>query len=124
MTKEERRKYNLNRYYTEKEKIIKSLGGECVICKSKNKLEIDHINPNTKLFEVSLLLSYSKDVVKKEVLKCQILCKECHITKTILESGKKIAKGTHGTLSSYRYCKCDSCKKAKHDYMQQYNMPN
>ena len=27
----------------------------------------------------------------------------------------------HGTLSEYRYCKCDLCKQAKKDYMAKYN---
>lgn len=27
----------------------------------------------------------------------------------------------HGTLSMYRYCKCDLCRKAKSDHMKAYN---
>ena len=32
------------------------------------------------------------------------------------ESGKKSASGTHGTLSSFRYCKCALCKEARNGY--------
>lgn len=29
----------------------------------------------------------------------------------------------HGTLTEYRYCKCDLCKAAKREYMQNYKKP-
>ena len=52
--------------------------------------------------------------------KCQLLCFSYHSKKTILESGKKIARGNHGTVSTVRYCKCELCKKAKREYMREY----
>lgn len=43
---------------------------------------------------------------------------------TKAENIKKSAKGItvteHGTLSMYRYCKCDLCKLAKKNYMANY----
>jgi len=47
-----------------------------------------------------------------------LLCKKCHEEKTLLDMGRVSAKITHGTVSSYRYCKCELCKKAKSEYMK------
>ena len=52
--------------------------------------------------------------------KCQLLCKKHHTDKTIVDTGKKLAKGTHGTISSYRYCKCDACREAANKLSREY----
>lgn len=110
------REYNLKRYHRLRSEAINSLGGKCKNCESTEFLELDHIDPKTKTMEVAKMLNSAKTVFWEEVAKCQILCKECHKLKSIEERGFKIAKGTHGTLSSYRYCKCELCKEAKHQY--------
>jgi len=115
------RKYHLKRYRRLRNEAITFLGGKCVKCGSTEKLELDHINKDDKEIEVSKMLSVSLDRFWKEVKKCQLLCKGCHLDKTIVERGHKIAKGTHGTLSSYRYCKCELCKKAHRDWSIKYN---
>lgn len=108
--------YSLKR----KIRIHEILGGKCNQCGSVNNLEVDHRDRTKKS------LTFGKRWHQKwansliEIKKCQLLCKNCHQKKSILESGKKIAKGTHGTLSSYKYCKCDLCKQAKADYMKNY----
>ncbi len=114
------RVYHMKRYYKQKNIIIDILGGKCIKCGSNKKLEIDHIDRKDKRFSITRLLSHSKESVILETKKCQLLCKECHIQKTIIETGKKPAKGNHGTLSSYRYCKCDLCRKAKQEWMIKY----
>ena len=114
------RKYHLKRYYRIRQEAIERLGGKCVKCGSKERLQFDHINPKNKKYEVSLLLSLPLKEFWKEIKKCQVLCRECHSIKTIYEQGKKPAKGTHGTLSSYRYCKCNLCRKAKSDWQKEY----
>jgi len=40
--------------------------------------------------------------------------------KTLKEKGMEIAKGNHGTLSSYTYCHCKLCKKAKREWFREY----
>jgi hypothetical protein len=107
----------LNVYRTRRTWAITKLGGKC-ICGSIDQLEIDHIDRTQKSIEISRLYSVSKERYEKEIIKCQLLCKDCHIKKTILERGLKIARGTHGTISGYRYCgppKCGDCKKAKRE---------
>lgn len=114
------RKYNKRRYRAIREEIIKRLGGKCVRCGTITNLEIDHIDPSTKNFDSNKWLTVSNGVRDGELCKCQLLCKECHIKKSVLETNRKIATGTHGTLSSYRYCKCEKCKEAKAIYMKEY----
>ena len=114
------REYNLARYYKMKQEAIKILGGKCKQCGSKKKLEFDHIDPSSKKFCLTQFLRYSKEKNKKELAKCQLLCQKCHNIKTLKEKGQVPAKGTHGTLSSYRYCKCDICKRARRDYIRNY----
>jgi hypothetical protein len=84
-------------------------------------LQIDHIDPADKFAEISQLLTYSEKRLQAEPAKCQLLCGECHEDKSISERGQSPARGTHGTLSAYRYCgppKCDECKGAKRLYAQ------
>ena len=114
------REYHLKRYYRLRNDAIKYLGGKCIKCNKTENLELDHKDKETKEIEVSMMLNVSLEKFWKEVKKCQLLCSKCHSKKTILESGKKIAKGTHGTISSYRYCKCDLCKNAARQCTKEY----
>lgn len=114
------RVYMLKRYKERKNKAIEFLGGKCKKCSSSEKLEFDHIDRSTKSFTIAKLWSLSEKTFWTEINKCQLLCQDCHNLKTIEESGRKVAKGTHGTLSSYRYCKCPSCRKAKSEWQKNY----
>lgn len=118
--RERSRKYNLDRYYRLKKEAFSMLGDRCARCGKKRNLEIDHKIRSNKSFNVTMMLNVSRKLFLLEVKKCQLLCKKCHLTKTMKELGKEIAKGTHGTLSSYRYCHCEKCKKAQRDYMRKY----
>lgn len=115
------REYHLKRYYQKRERAIRELGGKCANCGKTNNLQLDHKDNSSKSFEISRLLSVSNRDFEEELKKCQVLCSGCHSLKSILEQGKKPARGTHGTLSSYRYCKCDLCKNAKSIYNKQYS---
>ncbi len=116
------RKYHLGRYYKLRGEAIASLGGKCVECGIKENLQLDHKNKEDKEIEVSRMLSVSLKRFWNEVKKCQLLCAKCHSKKTIIESGKKIAKGRHGTISSYRYCRCKLCKEAKSEYSKEHKL--
>ncbi len=112
--------YMLNRYYKRRNDFINRLGNKCVSCGKKDNLELDHIDPSIKSFNISKALSsWSIKKIEAEFVKLQLLCKECHIQKTIIDKSNSPWK--HGTLSDYRYCKCLLCKKAKSDYMKEYN---
>lgn len=73
---------------------------KCNICKTNKQytLQLDHLNPNEKLFEVlntgnGILDMKSKiKILILEIRKCQILCANCHRIKTRKnkEGGRKL----------------------------------
>lgn len=58
-------------------------GKKCVICGYDKKLELDHINPETKISHQ--IWSWSAIRRDLEILKCQVLCEECHKSKSAIE---------------------------------------
>jgi hypothetical protein len=63
----------------------------CVGCGESDivVLELDHIDPTTKLFSVSqaVKLGYRGDAILDEIKKCQVLCANCHKRKTAKQFG-------------------------------------
>lgn len=57
----------------------------CVECGSTSHLEVDHIDPSTKLLSGSSLWSASKEKREAELAKCQVLCSSCHKKKSATE---------------------------------------
>ena len=122
--KERIRKYNRKRYRNNREEDISSLGGECVICGTKEYLEIDHIVPATKhplLRKGQVLSLWLKERREKELAKCQLLCKPCHIKKGRVEKtgNEEISHGTHSTYKNH--CSgtgCGPCKEANAKYQR------
>ena len=110
----------LDRYRRRRVIAIGRLGGKCTKCGSVENLQFDHIEPAEKSFTITKMWSVSEERFTAELEKCQLLCVTCHQDKTNEQLGRKRAKGTHGTLSSYRYCKCDMCKKAAREYSRVY----
>jgi len=63
-----------------KQKLIEYKGGECVECgykKCSQSLEFHHLNPEEKDFTISGK-SCSLEMLKKEVDKCILVCRNCH----------------------------------------------
>lgn len=110
----------LERYYKRRQDAIERLGGACIVCGAKDDLELDHLERSEKSFNISQMWSISQERFDAELEKCQLLCNTCHKAKNVWELDKKAAIRTHGTLSAYRYCKCDLCKKAYSDYWKEY----
>ena len=110
------KEYMKKRYHTRREYGIKKLGGCCSNCGSVDSLEFDHIDPTTKKYTIAKAWTFSSKRFEEELTKCQLLCRSCHQKKSLKDAGQKDARSTHGTLSSYRYCRCDLCTKAKSDY--------
>lgn len=52
-------------------------------------LEFDHIDPSTKLEDVSELVSksYSLQTIKDEISKCRVMCANCHRRHTYIQRG-------------------------------------
>ena len=84
--------------------------GPCKACGSWDLLEVDHINPSLKTMEASSIWSRTKSVRDKELSNCQVLCKSCHLKKTLSER-KKPQHGTAHMYSKHK-CRCEPCKKA------------
>lgn len=112
--------YLKKRYRERRRLALEFLGGSCVKCGSEEKLELDHINPATKDFDISRFWGTTLDRFWTEVKKCQILCKPCHIRKTVEDHGQVLGRESHGTLSSYKYCKCTVCRDAVREYHRKY----
>ena len=90
-SKEERKNYTNKWRQKRKEYAKNKLGAVCQQCGSKENLEFDHIDPNTKITSIAKLWTASKEKFEAELLKCQLLCKSCHYIKT-LPKYKEIAK--------------------------------
>jgi hypothetical protein len=63
-----------------REELIDNLGGKCFRCgynKCRQALEFHHIDPGTKLFELSVT-GMRKNASKEEAKKCILLCANCH----------------------------------------------
>lgn len=84
-------------------------GKRCAVCGSTERLELDHVDPGQKTSH--RIWSWSKPRFEAEVAKCQVLCSDCHKTKTYGYSPREHAP--HGTRSHYRWgCRCAPCRRA------------
>jgi DNA-binding MarR family transcriptional regulator len=78
-------KYKLNQWIKYNAKILRGinlLGGKCFNCGNNDVavLEFHHKDPLTKTKEVSILcrLTSNWQVIQQEILKCELLCCNCH----------------------------------------------
>lgn len=103
------------RYYHEvrRQKIFDYLGGACIVCGSREDLEVDHIDPSEKSFEISRNLTFNAKL-RAELDKCQLLCSDHHIAKTTADR----APFTHGTIYGFmkQKCKCHLCDTKRQDW--------
>lgn len=125
------RNYNeyMNKYMTERYKrrrleAIFLLGGVCKRCGAPDNgfHQFDHWDPKNKVATIASMWSASEERFITELSKCQLLCRECHVIKTRFDNGQLNAREVHGTLSSYRYCRCYFCITAKSQYMKEYKL--
>ncbi len=107
----------MRHYYKTRSRLIALLGAKCKICNSTEELQFDHIDPNTKEFDIaSKTRSYAYHKLEREAEKCQLLCRSCHLDKTKGEAGylkrwTNKPKLIHGTVNTYRKhkCRCGIC---------------
>ena len=93
LNKQKKKHYNENKkYYTDKTKrrrkelrdYINSFKKECVICgydKTHWALDFHHKDASKKEIEIAKLAcrGWSKERIKKEIDKCIIVCRNCHV---------------------------------------------
>lgn len=100
------------RYYHEKRRkpVYEYLGGCCVKCGATENLEIDHIDPEQKSFNISDNLTFD-DRLRAELDKCQLLCAGCHVRKTISQR----TPFRHGTAYAWMKlkCRCEPCNESR-----------
>ena len=113
-TREQRNEYMRKRYHRKRKEWIDSQGGKCKTCGSVEKLEIDHIDPETKELSVGQLWSLAESKRLPELLKCQVLCYTCHKLKTRVSV--EVQHG--GGVSGKHGCKCDPCRLRKNEYLK------
>jgi ribosome-binding protein aMBF1 (putative translation factor) len=63
-------------------------GKRCAQCKRTDRLELDHVDPSTKIHHV--VWSWSEERRSKELAKCQVLCHDCHKRKTARENSERM----------------------------------
>lgn len=120
--------YMKQRRLARRQILIEMSGGSCVKCSSKESLEFNHIDRNTKQFSLSgAALDKSWEQIIKEWEKTELLCSGCHLehtrslykTKQILPwNSNNHMPYLHGTVRTYQEtkCKCEECKRAKRLY--------
>lgn len=99
-------------------KYIEMLGGKCVSCGTNEGLTFDHIDPKTKLFNVSHRLRWKEEKIIGEIRKCQLLCRSCHEEKNRKDNGE----AKHGSLTMYSHheCRCEPCRASWNDWHRGY----
>lgn len=118
-TKEERRRYNLERYHRLRAEYIELLGGKCVVCGSVKNLEFDHTDRETKTVGRRSIMNVSREWALEELKLCQLLCNQHHRDKS--EKAGDIGQVEHGGGNSgKRNCPCEPCKERKREYMREY----
>lgn len=91
------RKYMLERYHRVRNEMIFILGGKCGVCGSTEELEIDHVDPRSKTMDVARMTYVCERRRSEELDVCQLLCKDCHVTKTVETDLGRVRKNFKGS---------------------------
>lgn len=94
------------------------MGGKCASCGSVERLEFDHIDRSTKKYEPRMLWTRKIETILEELMKCQLLCHECHQLKTRMENTKVHEHGSYTLYKTYK-CRCQLCKDANAQRVKQ-----
>lgn len=96
--------------------------GPCAQCGSTTDLQVDHVDPSTKVDH--RIWSWSEERRLAELAKCQVLCGDCHKAKTSAENSKRFTQPIkHGTYMGYagnHACRCDLCTEANRNYKREW----
>jgi hypothetical protein len=90
----------------------------CVVCGTKENLEIHHIDPKTKVSH--RVWSWSKVRRDAELAKCEVRCKLHH--KEITAELHAPEAATHGSSGfwNYKKCRCDKCREWHRNSMREF----
>ena len=104
-----------------RQEVLDYFGNICRQCGATDNLEVDHVDPTTKLFSLTgKHLTRTPHSVLTELVKCQLLCHTCHWVKTRSQLPKKVLR--HGTTNAYTNykCRCELCTKANREAYRRY----
>lgn len=108
--KEDKRKYDRAWVANRRKNFFKDK--KCIKCGSTEKLELDHIKREDK--KSHKIWSWSDIKREEEIKKCQILCHDCHLEKTIKESTNDYCPRGHGLKTKTKNSKfCRMCCKLR-----------
>ncbi len=88
----EQRKYQREWMQARRSEWVKA-HGPCQECGSAENLEIDHIDPFSKLIKPGQIWGRRKKVREAELAKCQVLCNECHAKKSVIDLIARSSRG-------------------------------
>jgi 5-methylcytosine-specific restriction endonuclease McrA len=83
-------------WYADRRKAWFDANGPCVKCGSFERLEVDHIDESQKVNH--RVWSWSEKRRSEELAKCQVLCYQCHLKKTVKFLGKLYRKMSDAEL--------------------------
>lgn len=89
------------------------IGHQCIRCGSSENLEIHHVDPTQKQFDLTPEFSRPWKEIQAELKKCQPLCNTCHVNEH---------RSTHGSLGMYSHykCRCQLCKDSWNAHHREY----
>lgn len=111
--------YQRKRYAERLAMARERLGGECAWCGTTEDLQFDHVDPATKVCNVSEATNWSLERFLSEVDKCQLLCDPCHHEKSQANGEQMTVEHGYGAKGKYN-CKCDLCRARCNEYMREY----
>ncbi len=89
----------LSPYQKRMKKLREAFGNKCIKCGATDNLHFDHIDPATKVDAVgNLAIRNGFKRCYEEALKCQLICKECHVQKS-KDNGDFIASAKHHIIT-------------------------
>lgn len=84
----------------------------CVDCGSTSGLELDHVDPSTKVHHA--IWSWSEPRRLSEIAKCVVRCRSCHSSRHAEERKR------HGIKRYEKGCRCEICRTAKSESNRRY----
>ena len=106
-------------YHSRRKAAIAKLGSRCKQCGITTGLHFVQAVP-FKVVSIAPILKQSQIRYEKAIVSLTLMCDTC----SSLWVRVWYDDTAHGTLTSYRYCRCEACKAAKTTYMRGWQRRN
>lgn len=83
--------------------------GPCAQCGSSDRLEVDHVDPSTKVANPAAVWGWSAARRSAELAKCQVLCHDCHERKSAAQF-RAAGKPCPSRTAYDSGCRCTGCR--------------